>query len=230
MGRLRCVVVLTFVVTCLTPVHAQILYTGVIGGVNFADLDIEFVDKTISNYDIQSQTLFGVGAFFGASFNEYLSLQLEPMYLQKGGLFTRPPGPDMRIKSGQIELPLIVKAGIGEEIRPYLLGGLFASLVLDATLEVDLAGRSWEGDLGQVLKSTEYGAVFGVGIGLSVWKGMAFIEGRYSLGLSNLNEGGSFNLTSDGMVLAGPQMDPGDEIKTKGFQIMVGFQLPLGAE
>lgn len=219
-----------FVVTSVMPVHAQNPYIGIVGGVNFADLSLEFVDKTITNYEIQSRTLFGVGGRFGISVNGYLSLHIEPMYLQKGGVYTRSPGPDMRIQSNQLELPLLVKAAIGDKVRPYIMGGVFMSFVLNASIEIDMAGRTWGGDLTQILKSTEYGAVFGAGISLPVWKGLTFIEGRYALGLTNLNEGGSVNLTSDSMVLSGPQTDPQDEINTKGMQIMVGFQLPLGAD
>ena len=104
------------------------------------------------------------------------------------------------------------------------------SFVLDASIEVEMAGRTWVGDLTEILKSTEYGAVFGAGISFPVWKGSTFIEGRYALGLSNVNEGGSLNLTSGNLELSGPQTDPRDEIRTKGWQIMVGYQLPLGAE
>ncbi len=203
---------------------------GIMGGPNFADLEINFVDNTITDYDVQSRTLFGVGGFFGIYLNEYLSIQLELMYVEKGGVFTQPSIPDMRIKSNQIELPLILKAGIGENIRPYIIGGVFLSFVLDATVETELAGLSLEGDLTEILKKTEFGAVFGTGISIPVWKGSAFIEGRYSLGLTNLNKGGNINLTNGNLLVAGPQTDPQDEIKTMGFQIMLGYQLPLGWE
>lgn len=203
---------------------------GIMGGPNFADLEINFVDNTITDYDVQSRTLFGVGGFFGIYLNEYLSIQLELMYVEKGGVFTQPSIPDMRIKSNQIELPLILKAGIGENIRPYIIGGVFLSFVLDATVETELAGLSLEGDLTEILKKTEFGAVFGTGISIPVWKGSAFIEGRYSLGLTNLNKGGNINLTNGNLLVAGPQTDPQDEIKTIGIQIMLGYQLPLGWE
>lgn len=203
---------------------------GIMGGPNFADLEINFVDNTITDYDVQSRTLFGVGGFFGIYLNEYLSIQLELMYVEKGGVFTQPSIPDMRIKSNQIELPLILKAGIGENIRPYIIGGVFLSFVLDATVETELAGLSLEGDLTEILKKTEFGAVFGTGISIPVWKGSAFIEGRYALGLTNLNKGGNINLTNGNLLVAGPQTDPQDEIKTIGIQIMLGYQLPLGWE
>ena len=203
---------------------------GIMGGPNFADLEINIVDNTITDYDVQSRTLFGVGGFFGIYLNEYLSIQLELMYVEKGGVFTQPSIPDMRIKSNQIELPLILKAGIGENIRPYIIGGVFLSFVLDATVETELAGLSLEGDLTEILKKTEFGAVFGTGISIPVWKGSAFIEGRYALGLTNLNKGGNINLTNGNLLVAGPQTDPQDEIKTIGIQIMLGYQLPLGWE
>jgi len=218
------------IITLGVPVHAQKAYVGVFGGANFADLKINFVDNTITDYDVQSRTLFGIGGFFGIYLNEYLSIQLEPMFVQKGGVFTQASVPDMRIKSNQLELPLILKAGIGENIRAYIIGGVFLSLVLDATVETELAGLSLEGDLTEILEKTEFGSVFGAGISIPLWKGSAFIEGRYALGLTNLNKGGNINLTNGNLLVAGPQTDPRDEIKTMGIQIMLGYQLPLGWE
>jgi hypothetical protein len=200
---------------------------GIKGGPNFADLKINFANNTITDYDVQSRTLFGVGGFFGIYLNDYLSIQLEPMFLEKGGVFTQTSLPDMRIKSNQLELPLILKAGIGETIRTYIIGGVFLSFVLDATLETELAGISLEGDLTEILNKTEFGAIFGAGISIPLWKGSAFIEGRYALGFTNLNKGGNLNLTDGNLVVAGIQTDPQDEISTMGIQIMLGYQLPL---
>jgi hypothetical protein len=222
--------VAVLIITLGVSVHAQKAYVGVLGGANFADLKINFVDNTITDYDVQSRTLFGIGGFFGIYLNDYLSIQLEPMFLGKGGVFTQHSIQDMQIKSNQVELPLILRAGIGENIRTYIIGGVFLSFVLDATLETELAGISLEGDLTEILKKTEFGTVFGAGISIPVWKGSAFIEGRYALGLTNLNKGGNINLTNGNLVVAGIQTDPEDEIKTMGIQIMLGFQLPLGWE
>jgi len=201
---------------------------GILGGPNFADLEIVFNNETSTNHDIKSETMFGVGGFLGLSLNEYLSVRLEPMYLKKGGIFTEPSIPDISIESNQLELSLIFKVGIGKEIQPYILGGVSISFVLDASIETESAGLLLVGDLTEIIKRTEYGAVFGAGISIPVWEGSAFIEGRYVMGLSNLNKGGTVNLTYDNLVVAGPQTDPQDEIKTKGFQIMLGYQLPLG--
>jgi hypothetical protein len=230
MKRSLCGSILVSVITPVMPVHAQNAYVGVIGGLNFADLKIEFADKSMTQYDVRSRTLFGVGGFVGMSVNDYLSFQIEPSFLRKGGTFTRSARPDMRIESSHLEFPLLVKAGIGESIRPYIIGGVSVGFLLKARLEVELAGLPWVGDLKEILKNTEYGVVFGAGIRVPVWKGSTFVEGRYALGLTNLNKGGSLNVTSGSFALSGIQTDPRDEIKTKGMQVMVGYQLPLGAE
>jgi hypothetical protein len=135
----------------------------------------------------------------------------------------------MNVKSSQLELQLLLKAGMGKLIHPYIFAGPSMSYVLSANLNLDLAGHRFEGDLMKILKRTEYGAVFGSGISVPVWKGSAFIEGRYGLGLSNLNKGGRADLTS-GNLLVSLDTLPGDELKTMGIQIMVGYQVPLGGE
>jgi hypothetical protein len=150
------------------------------------------------------------------------------MYLEKGGIFAQPSIPSFQIQSNQIELPFILKAGIGENIRTYIIGGVFISFVLDAIVETELAGIPLEGDLTEILKKAEFGTVFGAGISIPLWKGSVFIEGRYDLGMTNLNKGGDLNLTNGSLVVDGIKTDREDEIKTMGIQIMLGFQLPLG--
>lgn len=215
------------IIVLVPPVHAQKAYVGVLGGSHFADLDIVFKDEPPVSYDIKSKTLFGVGGYIGLSLNKYLSVQIEPMFLKKGGLFTQPPGPEISIRSSQIELPIILKAGIGENIRPYILGGVFASFILDATIETEINGLLLKGDLTKILEDTEYGILFGAGVRFPAWIGAAFIEGRYSLGLSNINIGGYMNLTYNNVVVDGFQTDRQDNIKTMGFQLMIGYQLPI---
>ena len=221
------IVVALFVITMTAPVQAQKLYAGVLGGSNSADLDIKFADNTITDYEILSRTLFSAGGFIGVYFNKYLSVQLEPMFVAKGGVFRLRSTQDLRIKSNQIELPLILKAEFGDMIKPFILGGGFLSFVLDASIETEMAGKLWEGDLAKVLNSTELGVMLGAGISIPLWQGLLFAEGRYALGLTNLNKGGYVNLSSGSLLAAGPQTNPNDEINTIGIQILIGYQLPI---
>jgi len=230
MKRSLCGFILVSVITLVMPVRAQNAYVGVASGLNFANLKITFADPTRTNYETKSRTLFSVGGFFGISLNEYLSVQLEPTYIAKGGRYTERTIPEMKIRSSQLDLPLVTKLGIGGGVRPFIAVGPFMSVLFDADMNVDLVGREWEGDLMQVLKRTEYGIIFGAGVGIPAWKGSVLIEGRYTLGLSNVNKGGSFDLRYDDYIADRITTDPKDEIKTRGILVMIGYQLPLDGE
>ena len=136
----------------------------------------------------------------------------------------------MNVESSHLELPLLFKVGIGDKIRPYLLAGPTIGFVLSSQIETEMAGLLLKGDLMDILNRTEFGAVFGAGLSVPVWKGSVFIEGRYALGFSNLNKGGSIDFTVGDFVIPGPDTDPADELKTMGIQIMAGYQLPLGGK
>ena len=227
MKKLICGTIALFLITSVQPIQAQKTYVGIIGGLNFADLEITLKNGMSNDFDVTAKTKFGIGALFGISFNKYLSLQLEPKYIGKGGLVTQTSTPDITMKSDQLDIPVILKAGIGQTIRPYIFAGMYISFVLDASMEAEVSGLLLKGDLTQVLEQTEYGALFGAGINVPVWIGSAFIEGRYALGLTNLNLGGNVYLKYNNMSVAGIQLDPGDKIKTKGISIMLGYILPL---
>lgn len=216
-----------WILTLAVPSYGQDFYAGVAGGLNFADMKITISDPTVTDYETKTRTLFGFGGFIGISVNEYLSLQLEPMYVAKGTILTQGAVPEVNIKTSQIDLPLLVTLGTGEEVRPFLAAGPFASFILDASLSTELAGRVWEGDFLQVLKRTEFGIVFGAGVGFAISNGSAFIECRYALGLTNCNKGGSFDMKSDNLVAGRFSTDPNDEITTRGILVMIGYQLPL---
>jgi hypothetical protein len=228
--KLTCCGIIAFLVAMpVVSVQAQEPYAGILGGLHFADARLVLENDPTSNHDFRVRTLFGVGGFIGLSLNEYTAFQIEPMFIQKGGVYTSSTSPDMKVKSSQLELHALLKAGIGEQVRPYIFAGPFVSFLLDANATLDLAGHRFEGDLMKILKRTEYGAVFGSGVSVSVWKGSAFIEGRYGLGLTNLNKGGRVDLISSNLIVALDTV-PGDELTVMGFQIMAGYQLPLGGD
>ena len=229
MKRIRYGLIAILITVPALSVYAQETFVGILGGLHFADSKLAFESNPTSNHDIQARTLLGVGGYFGLSLNEYISLRFEPMFLQKGGFYTKPSSPEMDFKTSQLELQLFLKAGMGKQIHPYIFAGPSMSIVLGANVKVDAAGHLFEGDFMKVLKGTEYGAVFGAGVSAPVWTGSAFIEGRYALGFSNLMKGGRVDLTSGNLSLPLDTL-PGDDLKTMGFQIMIWYQLPLGGE
>jgi hypothetical protein len=69
----------------------------------------------------------------------------------------------------------------------------------------------------------------GAGVRFPLGKGSAFLEGRYTFGLSNINKGGTLEFESGSIAIA-EEVEAHDELSTKGFQIMVGFTFPINAK
>ena len=205
--------------------QAQKIDVGVIGGLNFADFDITFVDND-EVYEVLSKNYFGAGALIELHLNSIFSIRLEPMYLQKGGIYRAEQQEDIRIKCQVLEIPLLFKAGDGDKIRPYVVAGPSFGYYLESAAYADFLGLTLEGDLGEILKVKEWSLLFGAGTEIPVWKGILFVEGRYHMGLTNMNEGGEFMLQSGSLMLP-IETDPGDGLKTKNIQIMMGYKISL---
>jgi hypothetical protein len=74
---------------------------------------------------------------------------------------------------------------------------------------------------------TNYCILGGGGIGFDLGFGTFFIEGIYEHGIRNINDGGEVDIVLEGGVLVTEDVDA-LELKTRGFQMMTGFILPLG--
>jgi hypothetical protein len=218
------VFIFTLVFTAFS-LHAQKIDVGVIGGLNFADFNMTFVDND-DDYQVLTENYYGVGALFEFHLNSIFSIRLEPMYLLKGGVYSAEQQEDIRIKCQVLEIPLLFKAGYGEKIRPYAIVGPSFGYYLDSSAEADLLGLTLEGDVNEILKDKEWSVLFGAGAEMPIWKGTLFVEGRYVKGLTNMNEGGEFMLQS-GSLMFPVDTDPGDELKTKNIQIMMGYKISL---
>ena len=205
--------------------HAQKIDVGVMGGLNIADFDITFVDNDDEN-EVLSRTYFGIGGVFELRLNSIFSIRLDPMYLQKGGIYREEQQGDLHMKSHVLEIPLLFKAGYGEKIRPYVVVGPSCGYYLESNAQSELLGLTLEGDVGDILKDVEWSLLFGAGGEVPIWKGTIFIEGRYVMGFTNINKGGQLMLQS-GSLMFPIDMDPGDDLKTKNIQIMMGYKLAL---
>lgn len=61
----------------------------------------------------------------------------------------------------------------------------------------------------------DFGLGFGAGVSFPLGTNALFVEGRYALGLSNINDD--------------PE-DPDTQIKNKGIQVIAGITFPLGGQ
>jgi len=227
MKRFICLLVALFALYMVLPTYAQQYYVGVVGGVNIAGMDLndDGLDREIS-----TRYLVGIGGVFGFSLGKNLFLQLEPMYLQKGGVMEQyAPSPDLFIKSSFLEVPLFLKITFGENIRPYILAGPTVGFLLDSEVKGEISGLTFKADLKNILKRIDFGIGLGAGVSFSLGKSSVFLEGRYTFGLSNINKGGTVEFES-GSIAITDEIEEHDELSTKGFQIMIGFTFPIGAK
>jgi len=219
---------ITIIVLCLTlPSHAQTYYLGVIGGWNSADLTVK--DPQGEKQEVKGRNVFGVGGVLGIGINQFVSVELQPMYLQKGGTVVQnAPSPDIELKSTYFEIPLFLKvAAFREGFQPYVLGGATFGFLLTSDLEAEIGGFKFKADAKGITKSFEFGLGFGAGIRFPVGSANLFLEGRYIFGMGNLNEGGTIEFKYDDIV-AEEEFDKENEFSNKGLQVMAGVTFPLG--
>ena len=226
MKKLPFLLSMIVVLSLVIPGTGQEFYIGATGGMNIAEM------KITGDGEEQEETplnRLGIGGVFGFRFDDNFSLQLRPLYLQKGGTLDQDsPSPDIDFRTSFIELDLSLKAATGNTIRPYILAGPSIGFLMTSELEFDLAGNKVKGDITDISKKTEYSLGIGAGVEYSFWNGFLFVEGRYLHGLNNLNKGGVVELKVNGLVAGTQEIANDDEYKNRGFQIMAGFALPLG--
>ena len=59
---------------------------------------------------------------------------------------------------------------------------------------------TFKGDLKEVTESLDFGLGFGAGVSYPFSTAAIFVEGRYTLGLVNMQKGGTFELTAGPIV------------------------------
>jgi len=146
---------------------------GIKAGVNFASIAGDDTD------DLNSLTGFVGGGFVDIPMSPTLSIQPEVFYSQKGAKYEE-LGTDVSIKLDYIDIPVLLKFTMaGESARPYFLFG--PSIGFSASSKVSANGQSMDLD---GVASTDFGLVFGIGVNFQKF----LIEGRYGLGLSDIND------------------------------------------
>ncbi len=203
MKKMSVLVMALFTLITVLSANAQVNF-GVIGGLNLANVSF---DPDPDGVDLSNRTGFGIGGVLSFGLGETLALQLEPMFLQKGAKATVQGFGETELKSSYIEVPAMLKFAFGSsDTKPYVIAG--------PTIGYLLSAKQDETDIKDDVKSIDFGLTFGGGVSLPMGNNTVFVEGRYSLGLSDINDDSSDDT----------------KIKTKGIQIMAGFTFPLGGE
>ncbi len=203
-----------------TTLAAGQVSVGFLGGVNIATLSGE--DETGEKIDFESRTGFAGGGLLDVMLTPNLSLSFQPMYIQKGAKSTE-EDVEGTWKSVYLEVPVLLKIGFGTgSTKPYLFGGGSFGFLMSSELGASYGALSADIDVKDLMKSTDMSGVLGGGVMFQLEKVNLFVDARYSLGLTDVVEGGT-------VEFQGLELEMGDaNVKTRGIQIFGGIIIPLG--
>ena len=205
---------LVFVITFLLTrnlVYSQIsIRWGLDAGMNFGNQTNTF----FGNDDKASRVGFVVGGLGEIRIADFLYVQVEPRYIQKGAkqvnhfVFTSNAGigteEDNLLKLGYLEVPALLKARFGDgNLKPFVFAGPNIGFLLSASVESDGYSAHHQQlfthivDIKNQYKSLDIALDLGAGAEYQVSPAVSFLlDARYSYGLSDLNNvGGSFDPT-----------------------------------
>ena len=194
-----------FLPLCMVlPASAQV-NLGILGGLNLANMRAD-PDQGV---DLSTRTGIGIGGVVDIGLGNTSALRLEPMFLQKGSkIGVEGLGELGKIKVSYIEVPVMLKLAFGTgNAKPYVMAGPTIGFVLSAKLDDE--------DIKDEIKNTDFGLSFGGGVSIPAGNNSIFVEARYALGLSDINDDPD---------------DPDTKLKTKGIQIFAGITFPLGGK
>ncbi len=216
---------LLFSLIFYTSIFGQNFYAGIIGGLNFADMEI--VTKR-SEHKVDIRHEYGIGGVFGLNLDRNISIQIEPMYLKKGGVAKLEEfdfGVNMRFSS--LEVPILLKVGFGDKIRSYIISGFSFGYILNAESQLSYEFFNLKMDMTDIIKRFEFGLEWGGGISIPVGGNSFFLEARYNFGISNLVKNGTIDYKLGDSEIISLPFDEQDKFKNKGLKILAGFTIPL---
>ncbi len=153
---------------------------GAKGGVSFSTVSFDPDDE-----DAQSVTGFAGGAEvqipLGAS---GLVLQPELLYTRKGVEFEGANSIDI----DYVEIPVLFRFNIpAQTVMPFVYGGGVVSFEASCTNVASDDSEADCDDVGPSTESTDFGVLFGGGLGFAAGPGDIFVEGRYNIGLVDVD-------------------------------------------
>jgi hypothetical protein len=162
---------------------AQGVSGGVKGGVSFATLSAD----SSEDVDLDRRTGIVAGGFVTWPIGERFGLQLEGLYSQKGAAFNQ-SGAKGTTKLDYFEVPVLLVASTAP-LRPggtslQFFGGPSVAFKVSSKVSGSFQGETNEFDIpDEDIESVDVGVVVGAGVTF----GHVLVEGRYTVGLSNIN-------------------------------------------
>jgi len=158
-----------------------------LGGINF------------SNYHSTNETTsqkFGYWGGIGFEWGTRLFIgEIDLLYFQKGATVDV-NGLDVDFTLSELLLPAMIKIKFFPQTSPYIFGGGEVGYVLSYKSS-NAAGQAGP----DVVKSLDYGLIFGGGVELWFGGTGIFIEGRYHYGMAPMGEGTGFDFKTNSFAL-----------------------------
>ena len=136
---------------------------------------------------------FAGGFFFMYQFSNMFAIQPEAYYTMKGAKEKESfegVTVEATLSLDYIEVPLLLKLIIpiqGSSVHPAIFAGPAVGFKTTAKAKLEAGGESIEEDL-EDIKSTDFGLVFGGGVGFPVGNNELGLDVRYILGLSTWDD------------------------------------------
>jgi hypothetical protein len=188
------------------PASAQLMGIGVKGGVNFSNISGSFFveDEDIEIGDLKYKTGLILGASYNIPLLPTVSFQPEILYASKGGKFEESisfEGESLNFEGSidltYIEVPLLVKLHLPTPgMIPNFYLGPAIGFRSAAKAKFEYSGsfmgipfsESFEEDIKEEVKSTDFGLVLGAGIEFPLTAFNLTADLRYTMGLSSIAE------------------------------------------
>lgn len=154
---------------------------GLKGGLNFASFSL---DPEPEGGSTSSQTGIAGGLFIELDLLGPLDIQVEGLFSQKGSKFKSDAGGESTTKLSYLEVPVLAKISI--PLAPTMSYNVHAGPALGFKLSESFDPEiNSEADF---FKSSDLGAVVGLGLKFNALVSFVTIDARYTLGLSNVSD------------------------------------------
>jgi len=213
------------IVCVLTAVASS---PAVAGNTSFgikAGLDATTITDNPTSWDpdLELKTGMAAGAFLIYQFNDWLSIQPELLYSQRG-VTTRlldymGVDVDLTASFDYVEIPLLLvyTVPLQASIRPTLYAGPVLSYMLSSEVDISAWLLSASADIGSITHVNDFGGIIGAGFRWVVGSGMVTFDIRYQRGFTNVITSGDFEINGDTQVIEA------DDIKNQGFAFLLGY-------
>ena len=160
---------------------AQELGFGAKAGVTMGTLSFDSENTGDYGYRIG----LAVGGFVALPLGSRLTIQPEGLFNQRGAK-AEDEGLETTIALDYIDVPVLVKYAVtrGGPRSIFVFGGPSAAFKIRSRATATFGDTTIDLDADEEIESFEFGVVAGGGVDFGKWS----IDGRYSLGLSNLNK------------------------------------------